>query len=93
MEIIYDPKFIGQFTEIWDFISLDSQNRANKFKHNLKEKIQNLENMPFKYRQSIYFDNQNIRDLIYKGYIIPYKIDLSKNTILILGITKYKKDF
>jgi len=42
------------------------------------------------YRISIYFDDENIRDLTHKGYTIPYEVDLEKETISIIGITKYK---
>ncbi|EKB0626229.1 type II toxin-antitoxin system RelE/ParE family toxin, partial [Campylobacter jejuni] len=48
----------------------------------------NLSFMPYKNRKSLSFDNENIRDLIFKGYVIPYLIDKSKNEILILGIYK-----
>lgn len=47
--------------------------------------------MPLKCRKSIYFDDENIRDLIFKGYVIPYKIDIDKKQITIIGINKYKK--
>jgi hypothetical protein len=49
--------------------------------------------MPYKYRKSIYFDNENIRDLIYKGYTIPYLIDEDNKSIVLLGIIKYKEKF
>ncbi|EIQ8939771.1 type II toxin-antitoxin system RelE/ParE family toxin, partial [Campylobacter jejuni] len=48
----------------------------------------NLSFMPYKNRKPLSFDNENIRDLIFKGYIIPYLIDKSKNEIVILGIYK-----
>ena len=48
-----------------------------------------IPNMPFKYRKSIYFNDNNIRDLIFKGYVVPYKIDTVKNQIIIIGINKY----
>ncbi len=93
MKIEYSPKFIDSFTEIWDFISKDSKNRADNFKLELKKQIEDLPFMPFKYRKSIYFDDENIRDLIFKGYTIVYKIDKKADKILIIGIKKYKKDF
>lgn len=44
----------------------------------------------FKYRKSIYFNhNNNIRELIFNGYVIPYKIDTAENQIIIIGINKY----
>ena len=93
MKIIYDEKFINLFLNIWDYISQDSKIKANKFKFELRQKIENLTFMPYKCRKSIYFNNEDIRDLIYKGYTIVYKIDTDKNSIIILGIKKYKEKF
>jgi len=90
MKIIYQAKFINSFNQIWDYISLDSKTRANQFKKEVKKKIGELENMPFRFRQSIYFEDENIRDLIFKGYTIVYKIDKERDTIIIIGIKKYK---
>ena len=92
MTIYYEPKFINQFNNIWDFIADDSKNRANKFKIELKDKIENLIYMPYKFRKSIYFEDENIRDLIYKGYVIPYEIDQKNDLINILGIVKYQNN-
>lgn len=39
------------------------------------------------YRKSNYADNENIRDLIFKGYTIVYEI--KKNELLILDIFKW----
>jgi len=93
MKIVYDEKFINRLIDIYEYISLDSKNRADKFKKDIKSKIENLTIFPYKFRKSIYFDNENIRDLIFKGYVIPYKIDPDKKEITILGIKKYLKDF
>ena len=49
--------------------------------------------MPYKCRKSIYFTKENIRDLIFKGYTIVYKIDELKDIITIVGIKKYQKKF
>jgi len=92
LEIIYEEKFIDTFTNIWDFIALDSESRANQFKKELKSKIEDLVHMPYKFKQSIYFDSEEIRDLVFKGYTIPYKIDEVKNQIVVIGINKYKRD-
>ncbi|MDX4040166.1 type II toxin-antitoxin system RelE/ParE family toxin, partial [Aliarcobacter skirrowii] len=73
-------------------IAKDSFDRANQFKSNLDNQIDNLVNMPFKCRKSIYFSDDNIRDLIFMGYVIPYKIYESKNEIIIIGINKYKNN-
>lgn len=75
--------------DIWDFISHDSLNRANLFKSKLKNKIQNLPNYPYKFRKSYYYDDEHIRDLVFKGYTIPYLIDNKNNVIVILDIFKW----
>lgn len=62
------------------------------FKHELDEKINNLNYMPFKFRQSIYFEDENIRDLIFKGYTIVYKIDEAKKSIIIIDIKNTEED-
>jgi len=93
LKIIYDPKFVNNFNKIWDFIANDSILRAKNFKEELKAKIEDLPHMPYKFRKSIYFDNEEIRDMIFKGYVLPYKIDKKENKLIILGITKYKENF
>ena len=87
----YEPRFIDDLKEMLDFIKKDKSQAAEKFKQELKQSIEKLPNFPYQYRKSIFFSNENIRDLIYKGYIILYKID--KDKIFILGITKYKRTF
>jgi len=91
MTIIYEPQFYEDFTEIYDFIALDSLNRANNFATQLQNKISYLIDFPYKYRKSHYFSSEHIRDYIFKGYVIPYSIDTDKNTLSILGIIKYKE--
>ena len=59
--------------------------QVNKTANAIKELI----NFPFKFRQSKYYNDENARDLIFKGYTIPYYIDLKNNTIVILTIFKY----
>lgn len=92
MTIIRDEKYILKLQSILEFIAKDSFDRSKQFKNNLDNQIDNLANMPFKCRKSIYFSDDNIKDLIFMGYVIPYKIYESKNEIIIIGITKYKNN-
>jgi len=93
MKIIRSRKYLTSLRDILKFIALDSKQRAINFKDELDLHIKNLTIFPYKFRKSIYFDDENIRDLIFKGYVIPYKIDTDKKEITILGIKKYLKDF
>jgi len=46
--------------------------------------------MPYQNRKSIFLDNNEIREFIYKGYVVVYKIDKPKDTIEVFGFTKYE---
>ena len=46
--------------------------------------------MPFACWRSIFFDREDIRDLIFKGYIIVYKVDEQEEIITVFGFTKNK---
>lgn len=48
--------------------------------------------MPYKNRKSIFFDRNDIRDLIYKGYIVTYKINQNENSIEVFGFTKFENN-
>jgi len=92
VQIVRSKKYTTSLQEIMRFISLDSKNRALEFRNKLDKQISNIINMPYKCRKSIYFNDDNIRDLIYKGYTVVYKIDEKKSIITILGIKKYKAE-
>ncbi len=62
-----------------------------KFKDELKETINLLLDHPLKYRKSIYFNNENIRDMTYKKYTIIYRVKPRKNEIEILRIFNSKR--
>jgi len=86
MKIVRSQKYTSSLQEAMFFISKDSKNRALQFKNQLDSHINDLDNIPYKFRKSIYFDDENIRDLIFKGYTIVYKIDISKNLITVIGL-------
>jgi len=89
MYIIRSFKYIASLQKIMNYISKDSKNRALEFRNKLENQINNIILMPYKCRKSIYFKDENIRDLIHKGYTIVYKVDEKADTIIIIGIKKY----
>jgi plasmid stabilization system protein ParE len=91
VRIFYSPDFRRSFASIWEYIARDSIKKANQFKSELKQHIQSLENFPYKYRQSYYYDDTDIRDLIFKGYTVPYLIDSKANAVIILDIFKWSE--
>ena len=86
MVIKYKPKFERELKTIFDFIAKDSLNRAREFRNELVAKIERTAQTPFICRKSINFNDESIRDLIFKGYVIPYLID--NEVIYVLGIYK-----
>jgi len=53
--------------------------------------IINMHTKAKKYKQSIYFDDENLRDMIFKGYTVVYKIDIQKDNIRIADIFNQNK--
>ncbi len=84
MIIKYSDRFEGEFFEVYTFIALDSIDMALKFKNELKKSIENISSMPYKNRKSTKINDDNIRELVFKTYVVPYKIE--QNEIWILGI-------
>jgi len=91
MQIIRDKFYLEQLENILDYIAKDSPNKAFNFLNELDYHISNLVFMPYKFRKSFYYDDENIRDLVFKGYTIPYYIDKKNDIILILDIFKWNK--
>lgn len=89
MQIIRDKVYINNLDTIIDFIAQDSVNKAINFLNELDHKIHSLTTMPYKFRSSYYYNNENVRDLIFKGYTIPYLVNSRNNTIVILDIFKW----
>ena len=86
MVIEYKPKFERELKIIFDLIAKDSLSRAREFRNELIAKIERTAQTPFICRKSINFNDESIRDLIFKSYVIPYLID--DEVIYVLGIYK-----
>ena len=89
MKIIYSPKSKKNLKDIKNYISKSNPQNAKQFLNRLKINIENLVNFPYKYRKSIYFNDKNIRDIIFEGYTIIYEI--KNDTILVLNIFNQNK--
>lgn len=86
MKLSYNKRFFDELQEIIDFIKLDSKQRAMQFQADIFNKCNALKSQPLIYRKSHKVNEANARDLIYKGYVIPYLIN--EQNIVILGIYK-----
>jgi len=91
MQIKLDEEFENNFEIIFRYISKDKISASKNFKKELFKQIKNIPDFPYKYRKSIYFEDKNIRDMIFKGYTIVYKVDIQQNTINIADIFSQNK--
>ncbi len=91
MKIIKDREFLKKIELIYEYIKKDKPVASKKFVSTLNSKIKNLKTFPKMYRKSIYFDDENYRDLIHEGYTVIYKIENDK--IIILDIFKWSENY
>ncbi len=68
MKIVFKDTFINRLKHQLKYIALDSPGRARKFKSDLFERIRQIPPNPYFFRKSIYFKDETIRDLVFKGY-------------------------
>lgn len=91
MEIIRSRKFQINLLVTLKHIAKDKVSASKNFQKELDKLINNIPNFPFKYRQSIYFIDKNVRDLTYKKHTINYEVNLEENSIEILNIFNQNK--
>ncbi|MEI6050712.1 MAG: type II toxin-antitoxin system RelE/ParE family toxin [Bacteroidota bacterium] len=89
MKIVFKDTFIIRLENQIEYIALDSPKRARKFKTDLLTRIKEIQTNPYRYRKSIYFEDKSIRDLIFKGYTIAFRI--IEENIEAFGFVKYQK--
>ena len=91
MQISKLRRYKNQLTVILKYIAKDKITASENFYTDLNEVIKKIPNFPFKYRKSIYFDNENIRDMTLKGYTVIYRINVKKDLIEIIRISNKNK--
>lgn len=84
--IIRTKRYIKELKNILTFIAKDSLNSSRKFKNELDDKINKIPNYPQIYRKSLTTDDENVKDLIFKGFVVVFRI--KNDDIYILGIYK-----
>ena len=89
MPVKRSKRFNGELLEIIKFIAKNNPKNARRFYNQILAHVQTLTDNPKKGRPA----ENGSRELIYKGYVIPYFID--GESILILGIfsqNEWKQD-
>ena len=91
MNIIESDRYQRELREITLHIKEDKKSAAIHFAKGLKSVVGNLTIFPYKYRKSIYFESNEIRDMIFNGHTIIYEINSLNDTIEILTIFNKNK--
>jgi plasmid stabilization system len=86
MHVKFHNRFFDELNAIKEFIAKDSVSRANSFVDEVFNKCLDLKDTPTAHRLSQKVKKSNARDLIFKGYVIPYLVD--DEAIYVLGIYK-----
>jgi len=84
----HSPLFEEKLDSLLEIIIADKPQSALAFLIELEKKCESICESPMLCRASYYADDETIRDLIFKGYTIPYKIELEESSVILLSIFK-----
>ena len=82
MRIIESQRYKIELREIAQHIKKDKKSASIKFVLELKKNVQNLTQFPYKYKKSVYFEDDNVRDMTYRSYTVTYEVFESKIEIM-----------
>jgi len=88
MKILCTKLYEKQLKEILSTIASNDYKEAKNFKLYLDTIILNVPTKAKKYKQSVYSDNEHIKEIEHEGYSIPFLLDEANNTYLMLSIIK-----
>lgn len=86
MQIVYTSQYKEEIKNLTAFIASYSLQNAINFEKSLREHIEKIPPFVYSFRQNSQIDDENVRDLIFKGYVVPFLVFDEK--IYILGIYK-----
>lgn len=89
MKIEISGAFQRKFFNQLDYIAADKPGAARQFRKDVLHEIKKIARQPFAARKSVFFEDDNIRELVFKGYLIIFRLNIKENTILVFGFLKY----
>ena len=88
MQILCTENFEKQLKLLLKEYSSEDFSATKNYKMYLDTIILNMPTKIQKFKKSIYFDDENIKDIEHQGHIIPFYIDEETGNYLLLGIIK-----
>ncbi|QFR48256.1 hypothetical protein FJR48_00365 [Sulfurimonas lithotrophica] len=86
MKILCTETFEKQLKHILKPMANQNFEDTKKFKTYLDTILINIPTKAAKYKKSVYYDNENVKDVEYEQYTIVFYIDELNNSYVILGI-------
>jgi len=86
MSILSSNLYKEQLKEILKLLAEENTANAKSFEMYLDTIIINMQTKAKKYKQSIYFNEENIKDIENQGYTIPFYFDEKKKVYVLLGL-------
>lgn len=86
MKLEKSDRFSNELQEIVDFIATDNVYAALTFYDELLEAIEQIGENPYRYRMSKTIYQKYSRELIFRGYTVPFFIDIQRDIVVVLGI-------
>jgi len=86
MKIVVTSLYEEQLKNILDEGTAENLEGVKKFKMYLDTVIINMQTKVQKYKKSIFFDDENIKDIEFQGLTIPFFIDEESESFVLLGI-------
>jgi len=86
MKTLSSALYKKQLQEAKEMIKNQSDVEPRNFELYLDTIIINMHTKIKKYKKSIYFDDENIKDIQNQGFTIPFYVDKEKDLYILLGI-------
>ena len=89
MQILYKDTFIIRLQDQWRYLNERSPKAAQRFKTKIIDKIKGISRNPYHCRKSMCFDDDSIRDLVYDGYTVVFRVN--GNQVEVFGLVRYQE--
>jgi len=86
MNVLSSKLYKTQLIEVVKLVKKQDNADLKDFELYLDTIIVNMHTKVKKYKKSIYFDNENVKEIQNQGFTIPFYIDEEKNQYILLGI-------
>lgn len=92
MKLKITRSFRDKLNDQVEFIARDKPKAARGFKTAILDLLRRIPSNPYQYRRSVFFKSPEIRELVFKGYIIVFMINEQQNTIEVFGFTRFEEN-